>query len=101
MLARSLLCVALTPLFSLADEPSAKVVTFHGYKQAIELKHGTARAVLCPQAGGRVLEFSIEGNNAMYLDDEDKNWQPGKPGPSSAGRFDYGPELTVIQHPKI
>jgi hypothetical protein len=37
----------------------------------------------------------------MWLDDGDKTWQPGKPAPSSAGRFDYGPELTVTAHPKI
>ena len=86
MLARSLLLVALTPLLALAEEPSAKVITFSGYKEAIELKQGTAKAVLCPQAGGRVLEFSIDGNNAMYLDDDEKNWKPGKPASISAGR---------------
>jgi hypothetical protein len=83
-----------------AEEPVARVIAFHGYDQAIELKLGKTRAVLCPQAGGRVLEFSVDGVNAMYLDDEEKNWQPGKPGPSSAGRFDYGPELTATPHPK-
>lgn len=87
--------------FALAEDQAPKVVTYHGYTQAIEMKKGNARAVLCPQAGGRVLEFTVDGNNAMYLDDAEKKWQPGKPGPSSAGRFDYGPELTVIAHPKI
>lgn len=83
-----------------AEEPSARVVPFHGYTQAIELKLGKTRAVLCPQAGGRVLEFSVDGVDAMYLDEAEKNWQPGKPGPITAGRFDYGPELTVVPHPK-
>ena len=83
------------------DSTAVRVVTYHGYTKAIELKHGNTRAVLCPQAGGRVLEFSVDGQNALFLDDEEKNWQPGKPGPASAGRFDYGPELTVIAHPKI
>ncbi len=84
-----------------SDEPTARVVAFHGYRKAIELKRGSARVVLCPQAGGRVLEFSVDGQDAMFLDEQEKNWQPGKPGPISAGRFDYGPELTVIPHPKI
>src|SRR5947209_209253 len=84
-----------------ADEPTAKIVTFHGYQEAIELKQGAIRAVFCPQAGGRVLSFSVDGKEALYLDDADRNWQPGKPGPSSAGRFDYGPELTVPAHPVI
>ena len=83
------------------DADKAKVITYRGYSKAIELKLGNAKAVLCPQAGGRVLEFSINGQNAMFLDDEEKNWQPGKPGPITAGRFDYGPELTVIAHPQI
>ena len=39
-----------------AEEPAAREVAFHGYAKAIELKHGKTRAVLCPQAGGRVLE---------------------------------------------
>ncbi len=90
-----------------ADEPrandlvKARVMAFHGYSKAIELKRGNARAVLCPQAGGRVLEFSVDGKDAMFLDEQEKNWQPDKPGPITAGRFDYGPELTVIPHPKI
>ena len=47
-----------------------------------------------------MLEFSVDGTDAMYLDEAEKNWQPGKPGPITAGRFDYGPELTVTPHPK-
>lgn len=82
-------------------EPTARVEPFHRYSKAIELKRGAARAVLSPQAGGRVLVFTVDGQDAMFLDDQEKSWQPGKPGPSSAGRFDYGPELTVIAHPKI
>ncbi len=84
-----------------SQEPTSRVIAFHGYSKAIELKRGTVRAVLCPQAGGRVLEFSVDGRDAMFLDEQEKNWQPDKPGPITAGRFDYGPELTVIPHPKI
>ncbi len=83
-----------------AEEPTARVVKFHAYAQAIELKLGKTRAILSPQAGGRVLEFSVDGTDAMYLEEAEKNWQPGKPGAISAGRFDFGPELTVIPHPK-
>jgi hypothetical protein len=102
MLARSSLVVLIAVLAwpVSAEEPTAKVITFHGYDKAVELKLGKTRAVLCPQVGGRVLEFSVDGKDAMYLDDGDKNWKPGKPPSSSAGRFDYGPELTVTPHPK-
>jgi hypothetical protein len=83
-----------------AEEPAARVFTFHGYSRAVELKLGKTRAVLCPQAGGRVLEFSADGADAMYLEDAEKSWAPGKSVPMTAGRFDYGPELTVKPHPK-
>jgi len=81
--------------------PTSRVVQFHGYARAIELTRGSARAVLCPEVGGRVLEFSVAGKDAMMLDDSEKAWQPGKPPQSSAGRFDYGPELTVLAHRTI
>lgn len=83
-----------------AEEPVARVAPFHNYKKAVELKLGSARAVLGPEVGGRVLSFTIDGTDAMWLDDAEKTWAPGKPAPSSAGRFDYGPELTVTPHPK-
>lgn len=102
MLSRSPIVVALTLLVgnAPAEEPTAREVAFHGYTKAVELKLGKARAVLGPQAGGRVLEFSVGGTDALWLDDAEKKWQPGKPPPSGAGRFDYGPELTVRPHPK-
>jgi hypothetical protein len=93
-----LACFSLTAGAS-AEEPAAGEITFHGYAKAAELKHGKTRAVLCPQAGGRVLEFSVGGVSAMWLDPAEKNWKPGQRA-DSAGRFDYGPELTVAAHPK-
>lgn len=80
---------------------SAKFAPFHGYDQAIELKAGDARAVLSPQAGGRVLEFSIKGLDAMWLDPKEKEWKPGQASSISAGRFDFGPELVTPSHPKL
>lgn len=100
----SLLAIAADPQklqAAQADGSTARVVPFHGYSKAIELTRGNARAVLCPQVGGRVLEFSIDGKESMFLEDSEKNWKPGHPAQSSAGRFDYGPELTVIPHPQI
>lgn len=83
-----------------AEGPAAREIPFYSYTKAIELKRGNARAVLCPQAGGRVLSFTVGGVEAMQLDEAEKTWRPGQPGPASAGRFDYGPELTVRPHPK-
>lgn len=87
---------------SAQQSPStARIVPFHGYDRAIELTRGSARVVLCPQVGGRVLEFSIDGKDSLFLEEAEKTWQPGKPAAASAGRFDYGPELTVIPHPTL
>ena len=95
------LCVAVSGVTSArAEESTARMIKSHGFSEAVELKLGKTRAILCPQAGGRVLEFSVDGTDAMYFDEAEKKWQPGKPGPITAGRFDYGPELTVIAHPK-
>jgi len=96
-----LLFHALPAAVNAADAPTAHVSPFHGYTRAIVLTRGNARAVLCPQVGGRVLEFSIDGQDAMFLDDVEKTWAPGKPAPASAGRFDYGPELVAIPHPTL
>ncbi len=103
MIVRSLLLAiafAITLLLSRANDAKPRVVAYHGYDKAVELTRGDARAVLCPQAGGRVLEFSVAGKHALWLDEKEKAWRPGKPGPLTAGRFDYGPELTVRPHPK-
>jgi hypothetical protein len=97
----ALLVVVFGPLVATsAEEQVARETAFHGYTKAVELTLGKTRAVLCPQAGGRVLEFSVGGTDAMYLEDAEKAWQPGKTVPISAGRFDYGPELTIAPHPK-
>jgi hypothetical protein len=83
-----------------AEGPSARVIESHGYTKAVEIKLGKTRAVLCPQAGGRVLELSVGGTDAMYFDEAEKDRRPGRPRPVTAGRFDYGPELTAAPHPK-
>lgn len=78
-----------------AESDSAKVVRYLNYDKAIELTNENTKVVLCPQAGGRVLEYSLNGKNSLYLDEKEADWKPGKPGPSSAGRFDIGPELVI------
>lgn len=77
------------------DAAGARVVRYFGYDHAIELSNDSVRVVLCPQVGGRVLEYSLHGVNALYLSDADRSWQPGDRPAASAGRFDIGPELVV------
>ena len=79
----------------------ARFVSYHGYAKAVEMSRGKVRAVLCPAVGGRVLEFSLDGKNSLQLDDQEGDRQPGKQPAVSAGRFDFGPELTTPAHTKI
>lgn len=74
---------------------AGEVVSFLGYKEAIELRNGSVRVVLCPEVGGRVLEYSLKGTNVLHVSDDEKAWQPGDRPASSAGRFDIGPEYIV------
>jgi hypothetical protein len=67
---------------TLAEEPTAREVAFHSYTKTVELKLGKTRAVLCPQAGGRVLEFSVDGSDAMWLEEAEvchwgRSFSPG------------------------
>jgi CubicO group peptidase (beta-lactamase class C family) len=84
-----------------SETQHARFLAYHGYQQAVELKRGSARAVLCPEVGGRPLEFSLGGKNSLQLDDEEGRPQVGRSLPVSAGRFDFGPEMTTPAHPKL
>ncbi|MGQ0633486.1 MAG: hypothetical protein ACT4QC_02655 [Planctomycetaceae bacterium] len=83
----------------------AAVVEFYGYDDCIRLDNGTTRVTLCPRVGGRVLEYALNGVNALYLPPEEAGWEPGKKGPDvvmvAAGRFDIGPEQTIPPHPQL
>jgi len=74
---------------------SAETVSYLGYSSAIELKNQHTRVVLCPQVGGRVLEYSYDGENVLYMSKGEQQWKPGDTPESSAGRFDIGPELVI------
>ena len=74
---------------------AGEVIQYHGYQKAIELRNADTRVVLCPEVGGRILEYSHKGINALYLSQQEKDWKPGDQPQSSAGRFDIGPELVI------
>ncbi len=70
-------------------------VDFFGYKDCVKLENETTRVVLCHQAGGRVLDYSLNGTNVIYLDPEAAG-ASGKSGRGmTGGRFDIGPEQIV------
>jgi len=89
---------------SVEKQSGAKVVSYYGYDDCIQLENNSTRVVLCPAAGGRVLVYSLNSKNALYLAPGSEGWtyEPGKKGGSmTAGRFDIGPEQMVPSRPEL
>jgi hypothetical protein len=87
-----------------ADLPEGvRRVKVLNYSDCFELSNAETRVTLCHQVGGRVLEYAFRGKNALYLDPQEARWgTPGGPkAPSSAGRFDIGPEHIVPKREKL
>lgn len=80
------------------------LIEHSGYSDCIKLENETTTVVLGPHCGGRILEYSLKGRNALYLDPKQNGWVylPGKRTiDPSAGRFDIGPEMTIPRHPHL
>ena len=56
----------------------AQIVDYYGYDNCIELSNAKTRVVLCPAAGGRVLEYSVDGKNVLYLPAGSEGWRATK-----------------------
>src|SRR5690349_21517039 len=80
-----------------------RCVTVLNYPDCFELTNADTRVTLCHHVGGRVLEYEFKGKNALYLDPREEKWgTPGGPkAPSSAGRFDIGPEYLIPKRDKL
>lgn len=81
------------------------VIEAFGYTGCIALENATTRVVICPLAGGRVLEYSHNGRNSLYADESQNGWRhvPGIPSVSffCGGRMDIGPERVIAPHPDL
>ena len=95
-------CVLTSNVLSLTAS-TAKTISFFGYDDCILLQNDSTKVILCPAAGGRVLEYSLNGKNALYLDQSEKGfiYEPGKRSGMSAGRFDIGPEKIIPFRPQL
>ncbi|MBM4035713.1 MAG: hypothetical protein FJ291_28570 [Planctomycetes bacterium] len=99
-------CALLASAFAGAAEfEGTGRVDFHGYAGCVKLENESCRVVLCHQCGGRVLEYSWKGTNAMALhpDGAGKVYDPAKKqgGAADGGRFDIGPEKVIPPHPDL
>jgi len=70
------------------------------YDACLVLENEQTKVVVCPEAGGRLLEYSWQGVNTLYLDPSEGD-RSSKHSPSSAGRFDIGPEYIIPKHPEL
>jgi hypothetical protein len=86
---------------AVSETGAAEQIEYFGYAKCIRLENANARVVLCPEAGARVLEYSWQGKQSLYLDPEQKGWlyRPDQPTVDPCGgRFDVGPERVVPRH---
>ncbi len=77
---------------------------YFGYTDCLRVENGETRLTVCPKAGGRVLEYSHGGVNAIYLNPQQEGWrhQPGVPPVDPCGgRFDIGPERVMAPRPDL
>ncbi|HEU5317881.1 MAG TPA: hypothetical protein VFX49_17350 [Chloroflexota bacterium] len=75
-----------------------------GYQGCLALDNGDARVVLGHHAGGRVLEYSTAGQNALFVDPAQAGWtwKEGEPAIHiTGGRCDIGPEHVIPRHPTM
>jgi len=74
------------------------------YPDCLELYNAHTSAILGHHVGGRVLQYSLNGREALYLDPKEALWQekhsPDNP-TVSAGRFDIGPEYLIPRRSEL
>ncbi len=105
MLARYILilsCLLIQILGSQA-EPGARKIKFLNYPDCIELRNSVGTvAILGHHVGGRVLSYSQDGKESLFIGPDESEWTPnGNKKPSSAGRFDIGPEYLIPKRSEL
>lgn len=95
---------AMNKMSNTDKKTGAAFVNCCGYTNCVKLENGSTRVILEPSCGGRVLEYSLNGKNSIYVDPAQNGWvyRTGKNGiDPSGGRMDFGPEKTVPAHPDL
>ena len=68
---------------------------FGGTIEPVKISNGTVTVVVDLEVGGRIIEYSNEGNNVVFIKDENSSYN----GPDG-GRCDFGPEKLVPPRPE-
>lgn len=73
-------------------------VTTNGFSQdfLITLSNGKTTVAVDAEIGGRIMEYSLNGNNVLYV----KGNEPAKVTGLDGGRCDFGPEKIVPKRPE-
>ncbi len=98
------ICVLPTAIGQNTGKTGAAFVDYCGYSNCIRLENDNTRVILSPHCGGRVLEYSLNGKNSLYINPNQNGWvyHPGKETiDPSGGRLDIGPEKTIPAHPNL
>jgi hypothetical protein len=85
-----------------ADEGTERIDYF-GYSGCVVLQNADIRVVLTTH-GGRILEYSRDGENAIHLDPAQQGWVYVPGGPTvdpTGGRLDIGPESIIPPRPEL
>jgi len=107
MLGRTVLGLLLVSMFNMNAEEKMKddgYIQYHGYNDCVKLENKTTKVIVSGACGGRVLEYSLNGVNAIYLDPLQDGWTytPGQPTiDPCGGRMDIAPECTIPKHPDL
>lgn len=94
----------LSVAFTIENNEGASVIKYRGYNSCIELKNNNVRVVLCPELGGRILGYELNGKNVLYQNPEMDgkiNEQKVVLRNPDGGRFDIGPEHIVPSRPAL
>ncbi|MBN1294914.1 MAG: hypothetical protein JXB48_23965 [Candidatus Latescibacteria bacterium] len=92
------------PVFSQDTPKGTAWIDCHGYSKCIQLFNNDTKVVLEPNCGGRVIEYSLNGQNSIFVDPAHDGWMytPGKRTiDPCGGRLDIGPEMTIPNHNDI
>ncbi len=88
----TLLCIFMPSLVQ-AETEGVEIVRFRGLENCVRLHNTTTNVVIDPSTGGRVVEYALNGVDALYHapDNPPEGINAIRP---DAGRFDIGPEQT-------
>ncbi|MEM9479441.1 MAG: hypothetical protein AAGA58_07295 [Verrucomicrobiota bacterium] len=90
--------VSLVPITSALPNDGVEFIQFLNYPNCVQLSNEDTVVVLGPHVGGRVLKYSLNDKDALFLDPREEKWgtpEAEKRPVASAGRFDIGPENLI------